>query len=513
MTSRMSDNRPHTAKKLIQGRLLSRNILFNLFGFCSPLLFAVFAIPFLIKGMGTDRFGVLTLAWVLIGYLGLLDFGISRALTKLVAEKLGENKVEDIPALIWTACSLMFFAGILLTLIITPIVPFVVKEMLNIPFALHEETISAFYCLAAVMPVVLISIGFKGILEAYQCFALINAVRIPLGIFTFLAPLLVLPFSRSLFYIVGILILGRIATSFIQLFFCLHVVPSLKNGIMFKVNMVGPLIRFGSWMTVSNVISPLMLHMERFFLGTLVSVTTVAYYSTPHEVVTKLLLVTLAFTGVLFPAFSTSSVQDPKHLELLFRRGVKYVFLASYPLVVVIILFAKDGLALWLGNEFAQSSAPVMQWQAGGVLFLCVGFLPYTLIQGAGRPKWTAWLHIIELPIYYSILWWQVNLFGIIGAAVVWTVRIIVETAILFCMAQRIVRTDFAAARRGLVLLTPALLILYGATLPWCITTRILFCLAFLTVFSLAAWFAVLNIEERTICKEHFKTFFRIGSI
>ena len=72
----------------IRGSLLARNTAWNLLGSGAPLLVAVFAIPLLIKGMGTDCFGVLTLVWMGIGYFSVFDFGLGRALTKRVLPRL-----------------------------------------------------------------------------------------------------------------------------------------------------------------------------------------------------------------------------------------------------------------------------------------------------------------------------------------------------------------------------------------------------------------------------------------
>src|ERR671925_513241 len=74
---------------LTSGRLLARNTLWNLSGYAAPMLVAVFCIPVLISRLGKDRFGVLTLAWALVGYASLFDLGLGRALTQLVAKKLG----------------------------------------------------------------------------------------------------------------------------------------------------------------------------------------------------------------------------------------------------------------------------------------------------------------------------------------------------------------------------------------------------------------------------------------
>src|SRR5258708_38264433 len=91
---------------------LTRNVLWNFAGQIAPLFAAVIAIPVLIRGMGTDRFGLLTLAWMVIGYFSLFDLGLGRALIKLVSEKLGEGRLAEIPKLVWTALALMALLGI-----------------------------------------------------------------------------------------------------------------------------------------------------------------------------------------------------------------------------------------------------------------------------------------------------------------------------------------------------------------------------------------------------------------
>ncbi|OEU50023.1 MAG: hypothetical protein BA861_00220 [Desulfobacterales bacterium S3730MH5] len=83
----MPEGIPNAPDELTRGSRLARNSLLNLLGLCAQLGVAIFAIPLLIKGIGTDRFGVLTLAWVIIGYLSLFDVGLSCALTKLLAKK------------------------------------------------------------------------------------------------------------------------------------------------------------------------------------------------------------------------------------------------------------------------------------------------------------------------------------------------------------------------------------------------------------------------------------------
>jgi O-antigen/teichoic acid export membrane protein len=126
-------------------RLLARNTVWNLLGQALPLLVALLAIPYLVAGLGTSRFGVLTLAWMVIGYFSLFDLGLGRALTKLVAEKLGSSRDEQIPRAVWTALSMMLGFGILGAALAALATPWLVGSGLEIPEALRVETLIAFY--------------------------------------------------------------------------------------------------------------------------------------------------------------------------------------------------------------------------------------------------------------------------------------------------------------------------------------------------------------------------------
>src|SRR5258707_13561847 len=91
--------KPDLTSHLTSGRLLARNTIWNLLGLLLPLAVGVVAVPPLIRGMGVARVGLLTLAWIVVGYFSLFDLGIGRGLTKVGADGLGTNERAAIPPL------------------------------------------------------------------------------------------------------------------------------------------------------------------------------------------------------------------------------------------------------------------------------------------------------------------------------------------------------------------------------------------------------------------------------
>jgi len=298
------------------------------------------------------------------------------------------------------------------------------------------------------------------------------------------------------------LVVGRIAAWAAHLFFCFRVLPALQRGMLWQRSAVGPLMRFGSWMTVSNIISPLMTTFDRFVIGALLSVGAVAYYTTPFEVTSKLWLIPVSLLSVMFPAFSTSFVQDRNRTAMLYSRSVKYLLLVLFPVILLIIALAYDGLKLWLGPDFAQHSTPVLQWLAVGAFINCLASSPFAVVQGAGRPDLTAKLHLIEFPLYFALLLWLTKTQGIEGAAIAWTARVSLDAVALFAIAKRFLPIPSSTQLQTILLFAGALAVFLLSTFLHSWQTKGLF-LAFIVLgFAVVGWFVLLSPEERKLAQQ-----------
>jgi O-antigen/teichoic acid export membrane protein len=493
------------------GRTITLNTVWNLLGLLAPLGVAVFAIPMLVRGIGLERFGVLTIAWMVAGYFSLFDFGLGRALTKLAAEHVGKGTSDQIPALVWTALVMMLAlstAGAALTWVLAP---WVAGQALKIPPGFQAETIQSFHWLAISIPAVIGTTAFRGLLEANQRFGWVNALRVPMGVFNFLGPLAALLVSDRLDDLVAVLVLGRIGFALAHFAVCWAVVPDAMRPWKVDVSLVRPLLGFGGWMTVSNVVSPAMVYLDRFLIGSIVSMSAVAFYVTPYEMVTKLWVVPGALVSVLFPAFSASLATDPQEALGLLDRGIRVVFIALFPAVLIVVVLAGPVLEVWLGHDFATHSTRVLQWLAAGVLVNSMAQVPFAFIQGAGRPDMTAKLHLAELPAYLGLLWWGVSRYGIEGASIVWLARATVDGAALIFMTRLVAEPRTPLRPIALALAFAAALLLAGGSVGG-VWGRAVFLGGALAASLLGAWRTLLAADERTAFRSRAGSLFRVGA-
>jgi len=132
------------------------------------------------------------------------------------------------------------------------------------------------------------------------------------------------------------------------------------------------------------------------------------------------------------------------------------------PLMLVCSVFGPQVLVQWVGVDFATESKDVWRWLAIGVLLNGFAHVPYALLHSAGRTDITAKLHMFEFFPYFVFLWWALGAYGITGAAMAWTLRVILDTAMLYVSAWSLFPMLWRLCRDTLLSLTLMVVALVG---------------------------------------------------
>jgi O-antigen/teichoic acid export membrane protein len=479
-------------------RGLIANLAWNLTGESLPVLAAVVAIPILVHRLGADRFGVLILSWAIAGYFGLFDFGLGRALTKAMAQELGIGRGVKAATLFWTSLAMMLVLGAAAGVMLAMLAPWLTRSALKIPFALQGETLAGFYVIAVGLPMLISSSALRAALTAADRFDLLNLIRIPSGIISFAAPVLMLPFTHSLAWLIAALMVNRAASWAMYFWAIFRALPNLRSQLHTDPASLRPLLSFGAWITVSSVIAPIMVYLDRFLIGALMSVAALTAYSIPLEIVSKSVILPVAVSGVMFPAFARSFASAPGALTALFARSLKLVALTLCPVCAAVVAFAPQIMSLWIGGQFAAQSATVLQVLAVGAFVTSLAWIPLALLHGAHRPDLPAKIHLVDFPVYALVLWIFIRRFGLTGAAFTWSGRLLAENLVIFTMASRFI----TASRREIAgfcvsLILAIAVIAAGGFVPDSRSKAIFLC-GLAAAIGIVAWRFLLDRRERS---------------
>ena len=487
----------------LTGRHVVHNVGWSVLGQAVPIVAAVGCIPFLTRALGPERFGLLALSWTFVGYFSIFDLGLGQAMTRSVAQKLAVGEHKTVHVTVWTALSMMFALGTIGFLAAWFSAPVVVHS-LRTSATLRSEALTTLHLLALSIPIVITSVGLRGVLGAHLKFKQANAVGIPVGIWTYVGPLLALPFTHGLVPIVAVLLLGRVVAFALYLMLCLRTVPSIRKP-SFHAALARPLLRFGGWLTLDGIIDPATNFLDRFLIGASISVSAVAFYSVPYQLAAQGWMLASGLSAVLFPTFTHGLATNPGRARLFFRRGAKYLLFAMFPITLAIVAFAQPGLHFWLGPQFASHSASVLQLVAVGVLITSIGSVGGTFIIGTGRPDINAKLGIAKFILHFAPVWWVLTNYGIIGLAALWmacagleaTGMIVISLALQRVKPRRVVTRALQSA--------PIWISLAIAALPIALPLKSAYLVAVVAILGVAAWKTLMSDSERGVVRSRLR--------
>ncbi len=321
----------------------------------------------------------------------------------------------------------------------------------------------------------------------------------------FSSPFLLIPFGGKLPAIILLMTVLRFLAMLVYLELSLSPLQKRRQDLIFDRDVLAKLLRYGGWVTVSNMAGPLLLYADRFAIGVFLSVAALAYYTGPADLLTRTLVIPASLGSTLFPAFSSLQASGAiEKLEDFYARSLKYLVIVMGPPLLLVAVFSRDILFLWLGPMFAANGAVPLRILAVSTFFTALGVIPYGLLQGAGRPDITAIFHLLELPLHLGLVWLLVSKFGITGAAVAVTLRVVVDTILIIWACDHVGLAAFRIVHEkgvttsviGLAAITMILSMPFSSngSLGRRLTFAVLLCVGYLA----AQWFWSFDSRDRT---------------
>ena len=446
-------------------RKVAHNALWNVGGQLVSLGVGLVALPILLHALGAARLGVFTLALGLIGFSGLFDLGLSRALTQTVSSSLGMGRSRaQVAALVWRVIGLLAGFGVLWLVALWWAAPFLVDRLFSLSGEMARETMFGLRALALSIPFALAATGAMGTLEGLQQFRLLSLWRMPMSVLQFGLPVIVALIRPDIGWVIAALAATRVLWMVLWLTQLYRLLPR-EPGTTASRDDLRHALHFGGWLSVSNIIGPLMVYADRFYLASLFPPATVAYYTVPFDTAFRATSLPASAMNALFPEIAGTQTQPEVSTRLLALTHRAVVVLILPP-VLLAAVFAHPLLTLWLDAAFATPSTPVLQLLLIGIFINSAARVPYTLLQAHGRANLTAKLHLLELPVFAVLLIAGVQWFGIAGAALAWTLRVALDTALLYLFAWWLHCPQRTVLIRGVALLGLAvgamLLVIYA---------------------------------------------------
>ena len=291
--------------------------------------------------------------------------------------------------------------------------------------------------LAASVPVSIVTGVLGGALQAREAFGLFNLINVGNVLLSQLIPLGIAYWhGPELTWLIPAVLIARAIGAIPTAVALIRLLPLWVGG-GFELSRLRSLFSYGGWITITNLLTPVLNTMDRMLIGSVLSAEAVAFYTVPFNLVSRASVLPGALATSLFPRFSRSSKEDSAQLA---SDAVAALASVMTPVFVAGLAVLPVFMQHWVGRSFAQQAAPVGIALLIGVWVNGLAYIPYGQLQASGRPDIVAKFHAVELIPFLAVLWLGLHYFGLVGAAWAWSLRCAVDSLLLFMVGGRIPR-------------------------------------------------------------------------
>jgi O-antigen/teichoic acid export membrane protein len=217
-------------------------------------------------------------------------------------------------------------------------------------------------------------------------------------------------------------------------------------------------VGYGAWSAAVGLINPAIEGLDRILIGFVLGAKPVALYSVPYGLTDKVRVLPDALQRSLLPRFA-------RHVDAggaAEQAGAAArLLMITMTLIVAPALFVLGPfLKLWVGNEFAVQATPIGQVLLLGMWASAPAMIARALLQGRGRPDRVAKLQLAQALPYLGLLWVLLERWGLIGAAIAWSLRGFIDASLTFWISG-LFRTNLLLAFPCMLLLVAAFAVAY----------------------------------------------------
>ena len=412
---------------------VSRHAGYNLVGSVIPIALSLVTVPLYLHLVGQDRYGVLAIAWLLLGYFGLFDLGLTRATSFRIAA-LRDASPEARANTFWSALAVNAMMGAIGGVVLWLAASYFFAHVFKVDESLRPEILAGVPLLAAAVPVATMTGVLTGAMQGREKFLETNVVSVTSTTLFQLFPLAVAWIhGPNLVVLLAAAIAARVVAIAVLAYQCWREVGRARAPRIDRAE-VSVLLKYGGWVTLTSLFGPMLVIVDRFAIGALLGAAAVAVYSVPFQLAQRIAILPSALTNALFPRMSAADA-DRRH-EM---GGLATLALAALisPLVLGAVFVLEPFLHVWVGAEMATKAAPVGRILVIGFWANAFALVPFMTLQSSGRPDLVTKMLLVQIPPYLAALYLGMKYLGLPGCAIVFSARCVVDYLLLTWAAGR----------------------------------------------------------------------------
>ena len=320
-----------------------------------------FLSPIVVNSLGTTSYGVWSLLVTVVGYLGLLDFGVRGAVTRYIAHHHAAADHES-SSLIATAAIVLFGAMGVLAILISCGLSWLAPVAFHIPAELLPEAQTVLVLGGFTIASTLLGAVFGGVVTGLERFDISAGVEILLTTVRSAAVLAALKLGYGLVALAWIHLAGAILYGLAMWLIVRRILPGLRFRFREKLAPhVRTILSFSAYLSALHMLGVVIYYTDALVIATMLPIGAVGIYVIAGNLTTYARQVSSALSKMFTPRISAMYSAGSDQIVSTVLSASRAATLVILPIAITFLLRGKSFIGLWMGPEYGTPSGEVLQ--------------------------------------------------------------------------------------------------------------------------------------------------------
>lgn len=404
---------------------LKKNIIANYAGQMYVAAVGILMVPFYLRYMGAEAYGLIGFFAMLQVWFQILDVGLTQTMSREAARFRG-GAVDAISV----RRLLRSLEGIFLAIAIAGAVGIGLgAERISVNW-LHAQHIAMEEVRHVVILMgVLVSLRwlcglYRGVIAGFEALVWLNAFNVCIATarFMLVVPLLILVDATPRVFFEFQLVVALVELLFLLIKTYRLLPPGGKASTPWRWAPLRPVLKFSLGVAFTSSVWVVLTQTDKLILSKFLTLSDYGIFTLAVLIASSVTLISGPISAALQPRMAgVSAAGQQSKLIALYRKGTRMVGMITVPACLLLAFFPEQVLMVWTNNSLvATTAAPVLRLYALGNGILAFAAFPYYLQFARGELR----LHVIGNMLFLLTLLpalvWAITTYGMLGGGFAW---------------------------------------------------------------------------------------------
>lgn len=418
---------------------LSANLLANYFGQGWATLMAIAFLPVYVEELGMEAYGLIGFFTLLQGMLAVFDFGVTPTLMRETARyKAGTNSARQLIELIRSFECIVCIAALILAVIMASVSGHIAQGWINAQTISSDAVAQSVALMGVILAARLIEGLYRGVLMGLERQVELNLLNAGIATLRYAGAFVVLWAGSAT---VEVFFIWQASISVASLF-CLMLaanshLPYVSRNVRFSTNAIRLVWQFSAGVSVVGILSVALVNIDKFVVSYALSLEGFGYYALAGVAASTLYTLVVPVTQAFHPRMVIQAEKND-HLGMAASLHLSSQIVVALVGVAAIFLnlFAAEVLYVWSGNQaLVDGTAPILRVLSLAAYVNCIGYIGVNMQLARGAIRGVATTYGLALAAAMFFLAPAVQANGAMGAAHVWLLITVVQSASVLALA------------------------------------------------------------------------------